>query len=78
MIPNTQKRHEKRDRIINLTDIGRHNNIRVVRNLEDDGTYRLQVNWDGSLIPEENYDDPNRINAAEGKQETGLPIFIAH
>lgn len=75
-----RRQQQKRDRIVNLTDSGRHNNMRVVRDLQDDGTYRLrQVNWDGSLIPEENpYPDPNAIGAVEGQQANGLPIFIAH
>jgi hypothetical protein len=68
MVKFIQKRMKKDSPIINLTDSGKHNNMRVVRDLQDDGTYRLrQVNWDGSLIPEENYQDPNSIvGAAEG------------
>jgi hypothetical protein len=31
----------KKDSIINLTDTGRHNNLRVVRDLQDDGTNKL-------------------------------------
>jgi hypothetical protein len=51
--------------------------MRVVRDLQDDGTYRLRyVNPDGSLIPDENNDkDPNRIGAAEGNVEP--MIFFA-
>jgi hypothetical protein len=79
-VTDSRKQHKK-DRIVNLTDIGRHNTMqaRLVRNLEDDGTYKMrQLDWDGSLIPEANYEDPNSINAAGGKHETGLPLFIAH
>ena len=73
------ERKQKQDRVINLTDIGRHNTMhaRLVRDLQDDGTYRLrEVNWDGSLIPEENLQDPNRLDPAEGTQ-TSLPIIVA-
>lgn len=68
---------EKRDKIINLTDSGRHNNmhVRLVRDLQDDGTYKMrQVNWDGSLIPKENPPDPNAIGATEGNQQS--PAFV--
>jgi hypothetical protein len=81
MATNTQaqKRQGKRDRIINLTDSGRHNtmsSVRVVRDLQDDGTYKLrQVNWDGSLIPEENPQDPNCIEGIEGNVRP--QIFLA-
>jgi hypothetical protein len=75
----------KKDSIINLTDTGRHNNLRVVRDLQDDGTYKLrQINWDGSLIPEENPQDPDAIGAAEGNDDydnnnkSSLPIFITY
>jgi hypothetical protein len=54
------KKQEKRDKIVNSTDMGRHNSMqaRIVRDLQDDGTYRLRrVNWDGSLIPEDNPQD---------------------
>ena len=45
--------------------------------MQDDGTYRLrQVNWDGSLVPEENYQDPNSIGAAEGNTQPQNQIFI--
>jgi hypothetical protein len=68
----------KQDKIVNLTDIGRHNHLRVVRNLQDDGTYRLrEVNWDGSLVPEENHQDPNSIGAAEGSTEPQMIFAIA-
>lgn len=81
MVTQVQRsRNDKKEKVINLTDSGRRNNIRVVRDLQDDGTYRLrQVNWDGSLIPEDNPQDPNAIGAAEGQQANGLqsPVFIA-
>jgi hypothetical protein len=72
-----QKRQYKKDNLINLTDIGRHNTTqaRLVRDLQDDGTYKMRyVNWDGSLIPEENPQDPNALGATEGNNNT--PIFI--
>jgi hypothetical protein len=65
------KKQEKRDKIVNLTDMGRHNSMqaRIVRDLQDDGTYRLRrVNWDGSLIPEVKSQDPNSIGATEGDE----------
>jgi len=77
MVHFNNKRQEKRDRIINLTDSGRHNHTRVVRDLQDDGTYKLRaVNWDGSLIPEENPEDPNSLGATEGDMQPS--IYIAH
>jgi hypothetical protein len=63
------QRQDKRDRVVNLTDMGRHNSMKasLVRDLQDDGTYKLRaVNWDGSLIPEENPEDPNSIEGVEG------------
>jgi hypothetical protein len=79
MVTHSQARNRqvKRDRIINLTDIGRHNTMqaRVVRDLQDDGTYRLrQVTWEGALIPEENPQDPNALGATEGNNNE--PVFI--
>jgi hypothetical protein len=76
-----QKRHEKRDKIINLTDTGRHNSmhVRLVRNLEDDGTYRMrQMYLNGSLVPEETPQDPNILEGVEGKQTSLPPVIVAH
>jgi hypothetical protein len=52
---------------------------RLVRDLQDDGTYKLRaVNWDGSLTPEENPQDPDSIEGAEGNYNSHLPpIYIA-
>jgi hypothetical protein len=78
MVHFNNKRQEKRDKVVNLTDISRHNTMqaRLVRDLQDDGTYKLRaVNWDGSLIPEENPQNPDSIGATEG--DTQPSIYIA-